>query len=197
MGRIEKEITEEVIKAIYSREELPHKMIYLSKFLEANGAKEYIGVCANRISELIDMEHVSFDFLDTGDIMLDHIGMEECRDILEGYASREAVDKYMECVEARNVCADAYNAFLKTLRETSEETLKKMIDEPHKYFKEEKQEQRREVLKAELRARKPYTRVFMMIKSKINNIGFYIKNFEIIFVINRIVKRCIARNMEV
>lgn len=188
---------EEIINAIYNRKNLPYKMIYLSQLLKANGAEEYNRVCANRISEFIDMEHVAFDVFNDCDIMLDHKGLEECRNILEGYVSKETVNKYIECIEARNDLIDAYNAYFKILREADSKTIKNLLKEPQKYFDENKTERTCKMLEIELMARKPYIRIINQIKTKIGEVLFYVRNYEVLSVVNRIVKRCVAENTEV
>lgn len=177
---------EEMVQAIKDRKLVPHKYISVAKMLELNGMSEYESICCKRILGYADDRHIILDVFGV-DVLLDEVGIIACEDVLKGYISSKTLLDYQTYTKATNGVIKSQNTQIKTMRDCQTKTIKIALENPAQYFNgnEELTKTFVEMLQLELKARKPYNKLRVLIKKIIDRAVFYIKNYRAISVVNR------------
>lgn len=118
-----------IYKYILTRQDVPDTMFLICKLLGMNGYAEYSNLVCNRIADLdlIDGNHVQIDFTNFPDLIVDHIGLIKCEDILSGYINIDTLENIEEYAYAKHEQVRAYNNYLKVLRGFSAKEIFKVL----------------------------------------------------------------------
>lgn len=177
----------EMVHAIKDRKNLLSKYLSVSKMLELNGMSNYKRVCCMRILDFADDSHIVFDIF-ACDVLIDDVGLSTCYDILQGYISSKNLSDYKIYIEATNKVIQSQNEQLKAMRDCPTKHIKKLLENPSKYFNAELQHIFADMLQIELKARKPLNKLRVAIKQIIKRIASYIRNYKSIKCVNRYLK---------
>ena len=172
----------EMLQAIKDRKVVPLKYISVAKMLKLNGMSEYESICCKRILELYAGDrHIIFDIF-SYDVLLDHIGFIACYDILQGYISSENLSDYKIYIEAVNGAIRGKNKQIKAMRDCPTKSIKEVMKNPAQYFNNDAGLSHTfvDMLRLELKARKPVNRLRVAIKRIVDRITSYIRNYRAI-----------------
>lgn len=177
----------EMIQAIKDRREIIPKYLSIAKMLELNGMSNYKSVCCKRILELYAGDrHIILDIF-SYDVLVDHIGFIACYDILQGYISSEILSDYKTYTKSLNEVIKSQNKQIKAMRDCPTKSIKEVMKNPAQYFNNDAGLSHTfvDMLRLELKARKPINRLRVAIKQIVDRITSYIRNYRAISLINR------------
>lgn len=177
---------EEMVQAIKDRKLVPHKYISVAKMLELNGMSEYESICCKRILELYAGDrHIIFDIF-SYDVLLDHIGFMACYDILQGYILSENLSDYKTYIKAVNGAICGKNKQIKAMRDCPTKSIKEVMKNPAPYFDIDAELSKKfvDMIRLELKARKPINRLRVAIKRIFYSIATYAMNYFTISFVN-------------
>ena len=187
------------LQAIRSRRDVPGYYLSVQKFLGLNNMGMYGYVCCDRISEMIDGEHIQINFEDIGDIWLDEIGIMQCASILSGYVSGQAVEMAEKYVRIKNETVEQMNIQINAIRNMSKSHLQKVMQDPERYFNGDTEliEEMRGLIREELAARRVYRRLMLFLRSHYDRIKVSIQKRHILRIVERCVKEHALTNSDI
>ena len=164
--------TEETMSAIKNRTKVLPPRISTCKLLKSYDMGLYISICLKPISDYIDGNHIMFDISTSGlDIVFDKTGLNIIQNILSGYVPEShlvALDKYMTNSEAIANCQNEQINILRSCKDIK--TLKELITNYSYWFGDEQASAILQLVRAEIKARRPFNRLRVLIRSAINKI---------------------------
>lgn len=171
----------EMIQAIKDRKEIKPKYLSIAKMLELNGMSNYESVCCRRILEYADDKHIMFDVFNC-DVLIDDIGLIACYDILQGYISSGILSDYKTYTKSLNAIIKSQNEQIKAMRDCPTKSIKEVMKNPAQYFNNDAGLSHTfvDMLRLELKARKPVNRLRVAIKRIVDRITSYIRNYRAI-----------------
>ena len=180
---------EEMAQAIKDRKEIIPKYLSIAKMLELNGMSNYESVCCKRVLEVVgdaENSHIMLDVFNC-DVLIDDIGLIACYDILQGYISNEILSEYKTYAKSLNAIIKSQNKQIKALRDCPTKNIKEVMKNPAPYFDIDAELSKKfvDMLRLELKARKPINRLRVTIKRIVDRITSYIRNYRAISLINR------------
>lgn len=187
------EFAKEIALHIKSREPFSEPKISVYDILEHYDMAMYHNICCDRIVDQweIDEEHIQINYLSFGDLILDYIGLMRCEDILTGYIPEKDFDQIEELFREKRHSVRDRNKMLEIMKDMDIKELRKCSKHPEKYF-DKLSEEMHHIIKAEIRARKIWNRIFRKIKKTGHDIFIRIK-YRHIF---SLMKQC-ARELEI
>lgn len=179
----------EMIQAIKDRKEIKPKYLSIAKMLELNGMSNYESVCCKRVLEVVgdaENSHIMLDVFNC-DVLIDDIGLIACYDILQGYISNEILSEYKTYTKSLNAIIKSQNKQIKAMRDCPTKNIKEVMKNPAPYFDIDAELSKKfvDMLRLELKARKPINRLRVAIKQIVDRITLYIRNYRAISLINR------------
>lgn len=186
--------TQETMSAIKNRTKVLPPRISTCKLLKSYDMSLYISICLKRISDYIDDNHIMFDISASGlDIVFDKTGLNIIQNILSGYVPEShlvALDKYMTNSE---IIANCQNEQINMLRSCKDiKTLKELITNYGYWFEDEQASAILQLVRVEIKARSPFNRLRVLIRSAINKIVCLtyenILKFQLKYIIRKIQK---------
>ena len=179
----------EMIQAIKDRKEIKPKYLSIAKMLELNGMSNYESVCCKRVLEVVgdaENSHIMLDVFNC-DVLIDDIGLIACYDILQGYISNEILSEYKTYTKSLNAIIKSQNKQIKAMRDCPTKSIKEVMKNPAPYFDIDAEISKKfvDMLRLELKARKPINRLRVAIKQIVDRIISYIRNYRAISLINR------------
>ncbi|MGN0340148.1 MAG: hypothetical protein ACI4D0_06590 [Lachnospira sp.] len=180
----------EMVQAIRNRKEIMPTYLSIAKMLDLSGMSEYESICCRRALEFADDKHIMLDIC-TCDVLIDDIGLIACYDILQGYISDEKLLEYKTYSKAINGAIRGKNKQIKAMRDCPTNSIKEVMKNPSQYFGNDAELSQKfvDMLRLELKARKPLNRLRVAIKRIVDRIASYIRNYRAISV----VKRCFRK----
>ena len=180
---------EEMAQAIKDRKEIIPKYLSIAKMLELNGMSNYESVCCKRVLEVVgdaENSHIMLDVFNC-DVLIDDIGLIACYDILQGYISNEILSEYKTYAKSLNAIIKSQNKQIKAMRDCPTKNIKEVMKNPAPYFDIDAELSKKfvDMLRLELKARKPINRLRVTIKRIVDRITSYIRNYRAISLINR------------
>lgn len=174
---------------IRSRREIPEPMFDVHSILKCSDVEAWGKMCCERIAEadLIDSEHVHIAWLDPGHIHVDAVGISKCEDVLRAYITEKHYNDLEQYAWLQREHTRIKNQMLDAYKELSKERLRKLLKEARGTDTEGKF-MIEELIKEELHARHFYWRIYLRLKKWLGDKVFYIKNYELIKGIKKIVK---------
>lgn len=187
------EFAKEIALHIKSREPFAEPKISVYDILEHYDMTMYHNICCDRIVDQwqIDEEHIQINYLSFGDLILDYIGLMRCEDILTGYIPEKDFNQIEELFREKRYSVSDKNKMLDIMKDMDIKELKKYVKHPEKYF-DKLSEEMQYMMKAEIRARWIWNRIFRKIKKSRRDIFIKIK-YRRIF---SLMKQC-ARELEI
>lgn len=176
----------EMIQAIKDRKEIEPKYLSIAKMLELNGMSNYESVCCRRVLEYADDKHIMLDIFNC-DVIVDYVGLIACYDILQGYISSEILSGYKTYTKSLNAIIKSQNKQIKAMRDCPTKSIKEVMKNPAQYFNNDAGLSHTfvDMLRLELKARKPVNRLRVAIKRIVDRITSYIRNYRAISVVKR------------
>ena len=179
----------EMLQAIKDRKVVPLKYISVAKMLKLNGMSEYESICCRRVLEVAgdtENKHIMLDIFNC-DVLIDDIGLIACYDILQGYISSEKLTEYKTYSKAINGVIRGKNKQIKAMRDCPTKSIKEVMKNPAQYFNNDAGVSHTfvDMLRLELKARKPINRLRVAIKQIVDRITSYIRNYRDISVVKR------------
>lgn len=176
----------EMIQAIKDRKEIIPKYLSIAKMLELNGMSNYESVCCRRVLEYADDKHIMLDIFNC-DVLIDDIGLIACYDILQGYIPSENLSDYKTYTKSLNEVIKSQNKQIKAMRDCPTKSIKEVMKNPAQYFNNDAGVSHTfvDMLRLELKARKPINRLRVAIKQIVDRITSYIRNYRAISVVKR------------
>lgn len=176
----------EMIQAIKDRKEIKPKYLSIAKMLELNGMSNYESVCCRRILEYADDRHIMLDIFNC-DVLIDDIGLIACYDILQGYIPSENLSDYKTYTKSLNEVIKSQNKQIKAMRDCPTKSIKEVMKNPARYFNNDAGVSHTfvDMLRLELKARKPINRLRVAIKQIVYRKTSYIRNYRAISVVKR------------
>ena len=179
----------EMIQAIMDRKEIKPKYLSIAKMLKINGMSNYESVCCKRVLEVVgdaENSHIMLDVFNC-DVLIDDIGLIACYDILQGYISSEILSEYKTYTKSLNAIIKSQNKQIKAMRDCPTKDIKVVMKNPASYFDIDAELSKKfvDMLRLELKARKPINRLRVAIKQIVYRITSYIRNYRAISLINR------------
>lgn len=179
----------EMIRAIKDRKVVPPKYISVAKMLKLNGMSEYESICCRRILEFAgdtENKHIMLDIFNC-DVLIDDVWLLACYDILQGYISSQKLTEYKTYSKAINGVIRGRNKQIKAMRDCPTKSIKEVMRKPEEYFGNDAELLQKfvDMLRLELKARKPINRLRVAIKQIVYRITLYIRNYRAISLINR------------
>ena len=183
----------EMVQAIKDRKVVPLKYISVAKMLKLNGMSEYESICCRRVLDIAgdtENKHIMLDIFSC-DVLIDDVGLIACYDILQGYISSEKLTEYKTYSEAINGVIRGKNKQIKAMRDCPTKSIKEVMRKPEEYFGNDAELLQKlvDMLRLELKARKPFNRLRIAIKRIVGGIASYIRNYRAI----SNVKRCFRK----
>ena len=177
---------EEMVQAIKDRKLVPHKYISVAKMLELNGMSEYESICCKRILEYADDRHIILDVFSV-DVLLDEVGIIACEDVLKGYISSKTLSDYKTYTKSLNEVIKSQNKQIKAMRDCPTKSIKEVMKNPAQYFNNDAGLSHTfvDMLRLELKARKPINRLRVTIKRIVDRMTSYIRNYRAISFVKR------------
>lgn len=179
----------EMAKAIKDRKEIVPTYLSIAKMLNISGMSDYESVCCRRVLEVAgdtDNRHIILD-ISNCDVLIDDIGLIACYDILQGYISNEKLSEYKIYSKAINGAIRGKNKQIKAIRDCPTKSIKEVMKNPAQYFNNDAGLSHTfvDMLRLELKARKPVNRLRVAIKRIVDRITSYIRNYRAISVVKR------------
>lgn len=111
---------EELLTAIRQRGDLEKPMVSIRSILKQADRENYLDMCCSRLadSDLLDGEDASIDFADFPNIQLSADGLQNCKNILECYISRDLLTQvygFMCRTERMNCAISNYAEILRRM----------------------------------------------------------------------------------
>lgn len=179
----------EMIQAIKDRKEIKPKYLSIAKMLKINGMSNYENVCCKRVLEVVgdaENSHIMLDVFNC-DVIVDDVGLIACYDILQGYISSKILSEYKTYTKSLNAIIKSQNKQIKAMRDCPTKSIKEVMKNPAPYFDIDAELSKKfvDMLRLELKARKPINRLRVTIKRIVDRITSYIRNYRAISLINR------------
>lgn len=172
-----------IVRHIKKRENIEPELWSVKEALEAHGVGIYGNICCERIvsGEKIDGKHVLICFSQPGDILIDHIGLIKCEEIMSCYIPQENLDIMYEYWVSRKKVIDSQNNIIDMLRRLSKKTLKNMARKAKdKSIHMEDAERQVFLVMEELKARKIKNVIWQKVRKKMVVAFVYIKYYKIL-----------------
>lgn len=142
---MEEDYKNRIAAALRDREKIDDSFIGIESILRINGMDGYSNICRNRCLEYVDGVHVK-KYAD-GKLIIDAIGLEKVRHILQGYLSEKTLYEYKVFLEAEQTIVKSLNASIASAyrqkahqlriiaRTTQDENIKWLAEQELKYRK--------------------------------------------------------------
>ena len=185
---------ERLRKAILTRKPVPSYYLNVAKFLDMYCVSGYENICMNRIwdrmNEYDSLDDVTFDIVDGFNMCLTESGVKFCKDILTAYVKESTVDDFINYISAENRVIDSFNTILDTLKACEDDTLRAgMLCPPQILDTEHLMIDYVDMIKLELKCRKPLYMACIGIKNKVVGILSHIRNRAKIKAFMRVMSR--------
>ena len=167
-------------KAILTNKPVPYIYLQIEKLLELEGMGAYKKICMNRIYDRVsewDIEDCTVDICNGFTICMGEDCIKQCKDILQGYLSKDTVKQLIAYFASENKIIDCLNNEFETVKIVDTKTLKQGIENPPYILDSESLlNDYVELLQLELSVRKPLYKAYLRVKNKVVDILYYIRN---------------------
>lgn len=120
-----------LLKCIKTGSRVPEPSTSIRKLLESYKMELYTPICCNRIRalDLVDGFHIFQDSKSRGNLIMDFIGLEKCKQVIGGYIGEEECEKELIYFQSLRDYATCLNNTLYAIRKNSNKKLRELCRE--------------------------------------------------------------------
>lgn len=120
-----------LLEHIKNGSRVPDPVIDIKKLLDSAKVELYTPICCNRIreSEFFDGIHIFQDSKSNGNLIMDFIGLNKCKTIIEGYIGEEECEKELMYFQKLQDYATSLNNTLYAIRRNNNKELRELRQE--------------------------------------------------------------------